>query len=777
MRYRFLAFLLIVTQLQAQKADTVAEKPIGPADRAHWSFDPPRQPEVPKVAHISAIRAPIDRFLLAKLEPLGLSFASSADKLALLRRVHIDLVGRPPTPEDQDDFLADSSPRAYEKVVDRLLTSPQYGERWAQHWLDAVRFAESNGYEADSDRPHAWRYRDYVVDSLNADKPYDRFLTEQLAGDELAAGKDKREAAHLLIAAGLHRCGPVHLIAGNVDLEILRQEVLTEYVQGIGAAVLGLTINCARCHDHKFDPVSQADYYRLEAFFAGAQFKEVAFHTPAEEQAFKSRVAELDAKIKPLQAKVAAIDTPYITKIRAQHKAKLPAELKAALEIDPKKRSKDDQKLAADAEVLMRVTWDQIVGALSPEDRTNRQAIRDQIHALEAQRPAGPPTAWTVANDAKTPPTHVLKRGETKRKGAVVEPGVPRVLVNAPPEPLAIRTTQLLPLAGVVVPILSPVVRPRLNRIDLAKWITSPEHPLTARVFMNRVWGHHFGHGLVRTPNDFGLRGEKPTHPELLDYLATEFMAGGWKLKPIQRMIVLSEAYRQGNRSSSEARKLDPENKLLSRFPRPRLSGEAIRDAMLSAAGTLNGQIGGPSVKVPLEPETYDLLFTEGEPDGLWPTTPDPTQHTRRSLYLFGKRNVRLPVLEAFDQPDRLTPCADRAVSTFAPQALILMNGPLAQEQSRAMATTVWKECGPDATKQIERAYRRAFSRPPSADELADAKAFLADQAEAASDRLRARKPTGIPPGLPPAADLARAVALADLCLALFNANEFVYGP
>lgn len=748
----------IATPVNAQKVESLSERPIRAADKEHWSFQPPKRPPIPTVKHGGWIRTPVDAFVLAKLETAGLIPSPPAEKLALLRRVHLDLVGLPPSPEEQEAYIADSSPAAFEKVVDRLLTSPHYGERWAQHWLDAVRFAESNGYEADSDRPHAWRYRDYVARSFNADKPYDRFITEQMAGDELAAGKDPRSAAELLIATGLHRCGAVHLITGNIDPEIVRQEVLTEYVQGIGAAVLGLTMNCARCHDHKFDPISQGDYYRLEAFFAAAKFKEIDLATADEKKAHATQVSELEAQIKPLRAAVEAIDAPHRKLIQEAKKAKLEAVYRDALAVEPKKRSKEQQQLAKDAEPLIKVTWDEIVAALSPEERAKREALRAKQHELQAKLPAPTAAAWCVADDGKPPPTHVLRRGEVKKKGAVVEPNYPRVLVSRD----------------------APAVREkRLTRTDLANWIMQPDNPLTARVFVNRIWQHHFGRGIVNTPNDFGLRGEPPTHPELLDWLATEFVANGWQLKPIHRMIVLSNSYRQASnvKPSEQAKQVDPENRLLWRMNRRRLDGETIRDCMLAAAGTLNRQVGGTSVRVPLEPEVYDLIFTEGEPDGLWNVTPDSVQHTRRSLYLLAKRNVRLPMLEAFDQPDRLSPCADRAVSTFAPQALIQMNGPFAQQQSRAMSASLLLECGTDVDKQIIQAYRRAFSRAPSGDEVRMAKEFLKGQAELAAERLLARLPAGVPDGLPANVDAAHSVALADFCLALFNANEFVHGP
>lgn len=753
----FLGLCFICTPVQAQKVEPVTEKPIQPADRTHWSFQPPRRPSVPVVRSGSWVRNPLDAFILARLEAAGLAPAAPADRLTLLRRVHIDLVGISPSPEEQDAFLADSSPDAYEKVVDRLLTSPHYGERWAQHWFDAIRYAESNGYEMDGDRPNAWRYRDFVVRSFNDDKPFDRFLTEQLAGDELAAGKDLRAAADLWVATGIHRAGPVHLVSGNTDPEILRQEVLTEYVQGVGSAVLGLTVNCARCHDHKFDPISQADYYRLEAFFAATRFKEIDFATAEEKKGYQAEVSALNEKIKPFRSQVEAIDAKYRPGIREAKRLKLEPIFREALDTDAKKRTKEQAQLVKDSEVLLKVTWDEVVAALSPEDRVKREALREKIHALQAQMPAPPPGAWAIGNDEKIPPTYILRRGEVKRKAGTVEPDFPRILETGDrgQEPSG-----------------------RRNRIDLAKWLTRPDHPLTARVFVNRVWQHHFGRGIVSTPNDFGLRGQKPTHPELLDWLATEFVASGWKIKDLHRLIVLSNTYRQSGQVRSEelgARSKDPENRLLWKMPRRRLEGESLRDAMLAASGALNPQVGGPSVRVPLEPEVYDLLFTEGEPDGLWHITPDASQHNRRSLYLLAKRNVRLPMLEAFDQPDSLTPCAARAVSTFAPQALILMNGPIAQEQSRVMAENVIRECGNDTEKRISLAYRRAFCRSPTPDEVRVAREFLDGQAALVQERLLARLPAGVPQGLPKDADVAQAVALADFCLALFNANEFVY--
>jgi len=708
------------------------ELPITAEDRAHWAFVSPKRPPVP-----AGEANPIDAFIRAKLAAKKLTPAPEADRATLLRRLTFDLHGLPPTPAESDAFLKDTSANAWEKVVDRLLASPHYGERWAQHWLDVVRFAESNGFEMDGERPHAWKYRDFVIKSFNADKPYDRFLTEQLAGDLLAKDKAGAEAEQLWVATGMHRCGPIQVVAGNVDSAENRQEQLTEMVNGVGAAVLGLTLGCARCHDHKFDPVSQGDYYRMQAFFAGAKYRDVDFSTKAERDAFNKAKAEVMAKAAPLKAKVSKLDAPYRAKVREAKIAKLPALQKVAVLAPADQRTAEQKKLAKDAEQVLKVTWDEVLAVMSAADLATRAGWKAEIHKFDDLLLPPPSAAWAISADKSAPPTHVLKRGDVSRKLSVVPPGVVRVAA----------------VAGVESP---------KNRLDLAKWLTDPKHPLTARVMVNRLWQHHFRRGLVGTPNDFGLRGEKPTHPALLDWLAVELAAGEkpWSLKRIHKLMAMSKTYRQASDTppSAEATAADPDNKLLWRMDRRRLEAEAVRDALLTASGQLNRATYGRSVRVPLEKEVYDLLFTEGEPDGLWPVTPDVAQHTRRSIYLFGKRNVRQPLLEAFDQPDTLGPCAARGVSIFAPQALILMNGPVAREAAATLAEAVSKLKTPG--DRISAIYTRAMGRLPRPAEAKIAADFLTAQAELLR---REKKP-----------DPDRA-ALADLCLAVFNLNEFVY--
>jgi hypothetical protein len=428
-----------------------------------------------------------------------------------------------------------------------------------------------------------------------------------------------------------------------------------------------------------------------------------------------------------------------------------------ALATEVKLRTSEQKKLAEHAEILTRVTWDEILAALPPAVRAERATYRERIHALAALMPAQPAQAWTIRDAGKVPQTHLLQRGDPQRKGPEVVPAFPRVLVSD----AAIGS--------------SPAAR--LDRVALARWLTAPDHPLTARVMVNRVWQHHFGRGLVETPNDFGLRGAACSHAELLDWLAGDFVLAGWSIKHLHRRIVLSNTYRQSSKPSDNAAgpKKDPANRLLWRMNRQRLEGEILRDCVLSVSGSLYAKLGGPMVRVPIEREVYDLIFTEGEPDGLWPVTPDLHEHGRRTIYLFAKRNVRLPLLEAFDRPDTITSCPVRPVSTFAPQALILLNGSFMQEQSKKCAARLLRECGNDVDLLLDRAYRLVLSRGPRELELRAGRDFLLGQTELLQGRLRRRERVNLPPEVPEAVDPAKAAAACDFCLGLLNSNEFLY--
>jgi hypothetical protein len=751
----------------------VAEPTLTAAQRSFWAFQAPLRPALPSVKDEGWIHTPVDSFILAKLEQAGLVPAPPADRASLIRRVTFDLTGLPPQPEEVDAFLEDKRPDAYARLVERLLASPHYGERWAQHWLDVVRYAESNGYEADGDRPHAWRYRDYVIGAFNEDMPYDRFIVEQLAGDKLASGQDPRARSDLLVAAGFNRCGPVHIVGGNTDPEVNRQEVLTEMTGTVGSALLGLTIGCARCHDHKFDPISQADYYRLQAFFAAARPTDVDISTAQERAANDKRVKELQNQLAPLRKKVTDLDEPYKTLLTQLKKASLEPRYLQALEVAPAKRTPQQKQLAEQAQVLIKVTWDEILEALSPEERARRALWRAQIHELEARLPPPPAQAWTLQDDLAPIQTYILKRGDPKRKGPPVQPAVPRVLIGG----------NQRPEASLVPSSVAPNPSPLAPRLHLAHWLTRPDHPLTARVLVNRLWQHHFGRGIVGTPNDFGSRGDRPTHPELLDWLACELVSHGWSIKHLHRLMVLSSAYQQASSVAPErgasglpsAARIDPDNRWLWRMNRRRLEAEALRDTILGVSGRLNCKVGGLMVRVPLEPEVYDLIFTEGEPDGLWHETPDRREHTRRSIYLFAKRNLPLPLLEAFDRPDTLTSCPVRPVSTFAPQALMLLNGRFVQQRSQCMAARLFQACGVDTARQIQLAYQLALGRLPREAEQHMAQEFLAGQSRLLRRRLQSSRQPEVSADLPAEADPAAAAALADFCLALFNRNEFLY--
>jgi hypothetical protein len=775
--------LSLVLALLALAAPANADPP---SPTVHWALTSPVRPPVPVVRDSARVRTPVDAFLLAKLEQAGLTFAPPADKRTLLRRITYDLTGLPPTPAEVNAFLNDASPDAYARVVERLLASPAYGERWGQHWLDVARYADTDGFESDRERPYTWRYRDYVIRSFNDDKGYDRFVTEQLAGDLLARAALRPDftpgqklavglvsevlfpdylrdevsgsnsaAAEMLVAAGFNRLGPVHETTMNTPREVVRQEQLTEMTDAAGAVFLGLTVGCARCHDHKFDPIPQADYYRLQAFFAPAIFTNVVIGSPAERVAADKVGKVYSEQLAATHNELNALDKPYLNRIVAAKTAKLEPKYREALAVDRKNRTKEQKHLAAQAEILLETKWDEIIPALSPGDRDRRLRLRARLHELEARKPQPAPVAWTVSDNPYVGPTRVLRRGDPLHPKEKVDPAFPGALV-----------------AATDLPDARP--EPRHDRLELAHWLTRPDHPLTGRVIANRLWYHHFGRGIVATPSDFGVRGEPATHPELLDWLATELPAHGWSLKHLHRLMALSEAYRQSSRPSQATRNLDPDNHLFSRMNRHRLEAEALRDATLAAVGTLNPRRGGPFVRVPLEPEVYAFIFTEDEPDGLWPVAPDPREHDRRTIYLCAKRNVRLPLLEAFDLPDMVASCPSRAVSTFAPQALILLNGPFMQAQSKAFAARLLNEKG-DTAARIDRAYLLALARPPKPAEREMALTFLGNQTELLRDRLRASLPVGVPEGTPDSVDPAAAAALADFCLALLNRNEFLY--
>ena len=691
-----LLLLALLTSV-APAADTtveVKEQAFLGTRAAYWAFRPPV-----RAAATTAADKTIDQFILAALKAKNLKPSPPLSKTQLIRRATLDITGLPPAPAEVSAFLQDQAPNAYEKLVDRLMASPAYGERWALKWLDIVRYADTNGFELDKERTHAWRYRDYVINAFNSNKPYDRFIREQLAGDEITPSSPEA-----LIATGYLRAGSEHLVSGNIDTDVSRQEVLTEIATNVGQTFLGLTVNCARCHNHKFDPILQADFYRLQAVFGGAKGKDVELAASGEKSTWEIADKAYQARLKPVTEALKALAEPYKLKLEQEGLAKLPNDLKEAWLTPKDKRTEKQKTLAANAKSQIEPTWDLIVEAMSPEALAKRATLRTRLHEIEDAAPEPLTTAYAYVNSGDpAPQAHILRMGDPK-------------------DPL--------------------------EAVD-AEWLVSKDNPLTARVMVNRIWQLRMGVGLVKTPNDFGIMGGHPSNQALLDALAAEFRDTGWNIKALDRQILLSDTYRQSTTGNPAAEKADPENRLLWRMNRKRLDAEALRDAVLVAAGTLNQKVGGSPVRIPIEPEVYDLIFTEYERDGLWPVNPDKNEQNRRGIYLLNKRGVRLPLMSAFDQPDAITSCPVRPVSTHALQALSLFNSDFMQEQSMALAKNLEKQCKSDArTCQIQTAWTRTLSRAATPKELAMAWKFL-----------------------------AAGGTLQEMSLALLNRNEFVYVP
>ena len=707
-------------------ADTVQEPELSASDREHWAFQPLQIHAPPPVQNAAWPLNTVDRFILSKLEAAKLGPMPPADRLTYLRRVTFDLTGLPPTQEEQDRFLADPAPDARERLVDRLLAAPAYGERWAQHWLDLARFAETDGFEHDLVRPNAWRYRDWVTEALNADLPYDEFVRLQLAGDLLRPG-DPAAA----VATGWLLCGPD---MPDINLqEERRHTVLNEMTSTVGAVFLGLQIGCAQCHDHKFDPLSQADFYRLRACFESADiFRDHPIPTPSEQADYAAREKERGAASRELEPKLTALTESAKQRLREKN---------PDLQPSPK----------------------ELQAALNPEELKLFQDLSRQRDLLPKlpELPAG-----RVLREGQPKTCRLAIRGDFRRLGAELSPDWPRVLqtANATPQ----------------------VTADKNPRLRLAEWLTRPDNSLATRVIVNRIWQYHFGEGLVRSSSDFGKLGEDPSHPELLDWLALEFPRHGWSLKWLHKLLVTSATYQQASRPESaewspsaraaarsawqKSKVADPQNRLWSRMSRQRLEGEAIRDSMLFAAGELNPRSGGSGIRPPLPLKMVATLLKNQ-----WPVTPDVTEHQRRSIYLFARRNLRYPLFEAFDRPDSNASCPRRNRSTSAPQALILLNSEVSLEAARDMGGYLLRHEPSDRAARISLAYQRTLGRRPNSDELQSALEFL--DAETQQIQVANRKPAdlAIPDHLPDGITPAEAAALTDLCLALFNLNEFVY--
>ncbi len=706
-----------------------------------WPFRPPRRPAVPSIEGESAAH-PVDAFVLHALRAAGLTGSPPADRPTLLRRVTFDLTGLPPTPAEQEAFLADESPGAYLKVVDRLLASPAYGERWGQHWLDVVRYAETEGFKADSLRPNAYRYRDYVIDAFNIDRPYDHFVRQQLAGDEL-----EPESPQAVIATGLNRLYPDENNAANLIQR--RQEILDDVTETTGLAFMGLTMGCAQCHDHKFDEILQVDYFRLQAFFAPmVERDDVPAATPAERAEYERRLAVWEAATSGIREEIDRIFAAQRKESEEYNLTKFSPEIQECVRIPEAERTPFQQQVALIALKQLKWRFDPKAeaGKLAKEDAERYRELEKRLAELEHLRPEPLPGAMAVSDVGRVaPPTHRLAGGNWRNPREIVEPGFPEFLGPAEPERPAIPEHSMGTTG---------------RRSALAGWLTRAEHPLTARVIVNRLWQHHFGRGLVATPNDFGAQGDPPTHPELLDWLAVELVESGWSLKHLQRLMVASATYRQSSRidpeSGGHARALaaDPDNRLLWHARRRRLEGEAIRDAMLEVAGELNRRSYGPSSR-PRLPEGLSDRYG-------WTPDRDGRHQARRSIYVLAKRNLRYPLFDAFDQPDLHTSCGQRSNTITPPQALLMLNSELTLSVARRWAERLaLRSDDPDAV--VEEAYRAAFGRGPDPSDVALAREFLVATT------------AGGPASGEGGGSSVSLEALTDLCHALFNSSEFIY--
>jgi hypothetical protein len=769
--------------LGAPEAPDEADAAAGPdpsvtdEDRSFWAFRPPAPVIVPTVQAARRVRNPVDAFLQKKLEENGLTLGPEADRLTLMRRAYLDLIGLLPAPDEIQSFLADPDPSAYERLIDRLLASPRYGERWGRYWLDLAGYADSEGHFADPVRPFAYRYRDYVIRSFNADKPYDRFLIEQIAGDELAdyehAPTITQEITDNLVATGFLRLVPDGTNPPELNSVSERLDVIADELEVFCSAVLGLTIQCARCHDHKYDPIPQSDYYRLAAVFKGA-FDEYDWLRPyerglpqitaEENQKMHAHNRPLSIKLRALQAELDQLADPLRQKLREEALAKLPevlrADLRRMLATPPDKRDAVQKYLAEKFEKELRYDVSELVGR-SDEFRKAFEEISRKMEPFQNRLLTGAPilALWDRGDPS---PTYVYRQGDPEKPARVVGPGVPSVLTDG-------RTP-------FVVESPWPGARKTGRRLALAQWLVRPEHPLTARVMVNRIWKHHFGRGLVATLANFGHTGARPSHPELLDWLAREFIhpspqplspegradpesplsprgrgvgVRGWSVKAMHRLLMTSAAYRQSSARTPILEKADPENRLLGRMPLKRMEAEVLYDALLQVALRLDTRSLDPPDPV------------EVRPDGL--VTPIGTERGwRRSIYVLQRRKELPTLLESLDFPQMTPNSIERVQTTVASQALNLMNDALVRELAGAFACRVAKEAGNDPARRIERAYWIALSRPPTPEERTVGVGALAELTQAWAKQSR--------PGRGEPADRA----LATFCHTLLNSAAFL---
>jgi hypothetical protein len=756
-------------------------------ERQFWAFQPPTRPPLPSVRPSEALQSPVDAFLLAELQRHGLGFSPPADRATLLRRATFDLTGLPPTPEEVAAFLEDPAPDAWERLLDRLLASPHYGERWGRHWLDVAGYADSDGYtEKDPPRKYAYKYRDYVIRALNADLPWDQFIVAQLAGDELLLPPYENlsaEQADLLAATGFLRMAPDGTGDASVDQKVARNDVVAETLKIVATGFLGLTVGCAQCHDHRYDPIPQVDYYRLRAIFEPA-FDPQHWRRPSErlislwDEATRQKAAAIDAELKQLdQQRQAALDQ-IVEEIFEAELAKLPSDelralARAARSTPAAQRSAEQQQILKE-----HPTLNVSRGSAYLYDRKRVDAVNQQFDqrqkALRQERPAEDYVPCLTEVPGQVPATFVLARGDVHQPREAVEPGELSVLADAPAIP---HDDPSLPTTG--------------RRLAYARWLTSGRHPLVGRVLVNRLWLLHFGQGIVATPGDFGQLGARPTHPALLDWLATRFVEDGWSPKRLHRLLMGSTAYQQSSQRRGELDALDPDNRLWGRMNVRRLEAEAVRDGLLCVSGMLERTMGGPPVPVTVDEVGQVIVGLDnrdsaGRPQGKRPSLG--AAEMRRSIYIEVRRSLPLSMLEAFDLPTLTPNCELRSRSTVAPQALWMMNSQFVLARASDLAQRVMREVPADPPGQVARAWLLALGRSPDASQIQQALEFLAKQqqafaAQALAEDSQAALRTPLAEGstgdrrasAEPADSQAASAALASFCQTLLSSNYFLY--
>lgn len=771
-----LSCFAVTTSLAAvdSKTGTDTAKAAPPALGPTWAYQPVVAPAIPAVQQKKWGRTPVDAFVLAQLEAKGLKPSPEADRAVFIRRATLDAWGIVPTPEEVKAFVNDRSPDAHEKLVDRLLASARYGERQGRRWLDLARYSDSSGFTNDETRANAWRYRDYVIKAFNEDKPYNQFLREQVAGDELWPTKDEA-----LVATGFLRYYPDD--SNSRDLVQRKYLTTTDMVDTLGAVVLAQSVDCARCHNHKTDKVSQKDYFQLQAFFANANADDsIPVKAKGDVEAkYQKELAAYQEASRKARDELDNFAKPYLAAAEKYNKQRFFEDTQASLFKDKDKWDAHDRWINQRYEnniytnngVADRTG---LVGGYltylfeSAEDRDKKAEYKalsdryaklvDDLRKYNKLRPAGGSdsiSAITELGHADAPPTHVRFTGIHDKLLDEVQPAIP-ALFNPTKETLEIK----------------PTASSSGRRSALAGWLVSPNNPLTARVYVNRIWEQYFGKGIVATVSDFGRAGERPTHPELLDYLADNFVKDGWSIKKVHRQILLSSVYRQASDFRQDALKADPQNKLLAVFPRQRLEAEQIRDSLLAVSGLLEEKLGGPSVFPPIPP----VLTAGGR--NLWTVSEDSKDHHRRSVYIFNRRSVPYPMLDVFDGASSQATHARRDVTTTPLQALTLINNDLVYKWSQNLAGRVIREAGNDESTRLDRLYQLLYARNPDKLEKDTLRAYLNSHEKVLKEQLATGKlALAIPAGVKDTskADPLRLAAFVDLAHTLVNANEFTY--